>query len=129
MAKANILTYLGRPNDAIDLAKFAIRLAPVYPPFFLAILAAAYYGSCQYEEAIATAKEVLKKDRNNLGALIVLAAANAALDRLKEAQTAASTIRRISSDFTLENYSATQPYKDPETLQNVISMLQRAGLQ
>ena len=34
VAKANILTYLGRPTEAIDLAKYAIRLAPVYPPFF-----------------------------------------------------------------------------------------------
>jgi TolB-like protein/class 3 adenylate cyclase len=129
VAKANILNYLGRPTDAIDLVKFAIRLAPVYPPFFPEILANAYYGSGKYEEAIATAKEVLKKDRNNLGALIALAAANAELDRLEEALTAASEIRRINSDFTLENYSKTQPYKDPETLQQLISILQMAGLQ
>jgi TolB-like protein len=128
VAKANILTYLGRPTDAIDLAKFAMRLAPVYPPFFPAILAAAYYGSGQYEETIATAKEVLKNDRNNLGAFLVLAGANAALGRLEEALKAASEVRRINPQFTLEKYSETQPYKDSETLEQVISMLQRAGL-
>ena len=129
VAKANILTYLGRPTDAIDLAKFAIRLAPVYPPFFPAILAAAYYGSGLYEEAIATAMGALKNDRRNLGALLVLAGANAALDRFEEALKAASEVRRINPDFTLEQYSKTQPYKDSKTLEQVIRMLQRAGLQ
>lgn len=127
-AKANILTYLGRPTEAIDLAKFAIRLAPVYPPFFQAILAAAFYGSGRHEEAIAAAKDTLKSDRENLDAFLILAGANAALDRKVEALEAASEIKRIKPDFTLEKYAATQPYKDPQTLEQVITMLQKAGL-
>jgi TolB-like protein len=127
-AKANILTYLGRSAEAIDLARFAMRIAPVYPPFFQAILASAYYGNSQYEEAITTAKEVLKKDPNNLGAFLIIAGANAALDRWEEAHTAASEVRRFNPDFTLKKYSDTQPYKDPETLAQVINRLERAGL-
>jgi len=128
VAKANILTYLGRPTEAIDLAKFAIRLAPVYPPFFQKTLAAALYGSGRYEEAIQSAKEVLKSDKDSLDAFLILAGANAALHRYAEASKAASAVQRIKPDFTLKKYAETQPYKDPKILEQVKNMLQTAGL-
>ena len=128
VAKANILTYLGRATEAIDLAKYAIRLAPVYPPFFQVVLAAAYYGSGQYDEAIAAATEAARFDRNNLGAFLILAGANAELNHPEASQKAADEVRRISPDFSLEAYAATQPYKNPATLQQVIRTLQKAGL-
>jgi TolB-like protein len=128
VAKANILIYLGRATEAIDLAKFAIRLAPVSPPFFQATLAAAYYGSGRYDDAIAAARETINSDQNNLDAWLILAGANVALDRKAEASKAASEIKRIKPDFTLQSYAETQPYKSPETLEQVIIMLQKAGL-
>ena len=128
VAKANILTYLGRATEAIDLAKFAIRLAPVSPPFFQVVLATAYYGSGQYDEAIAAATEAVRADQNNLGAFLILAGANAALDRPETSKKAADEVRRIMPGFSLEKYAATQPYKDPATLDQVIRTLQKAGL-
>jgi TolB-like protein/tetratricopeptide (TPR) repeat protein len=128
VTKASILTYLGRPTEAIKLAKFAIRLAPVYPPFFQTTLAAAYYGSGRNEEAIAAAEDTLKSDRENLDAFLILAGANAVLDRKEGALKAASAIKKIKPDFTLVKYAETQRYKDPQTLKQVITMLQKAGL-
>ncbi|MGD9227012.1 MAG: adenylate/guanylate cyclase domain-containing protein [Desulfobacterales bacterium] len=128
VAKANILIYLGRATEAIDLAKYAIRLAPVCPPFFQATLAAAYYGSGRYDEAIAAAQEAGKSDQNNLDAFLILAGAYAALDRKEDAAKAASEVKRIKPDFKLQKYAETQPYKAPEALEEVISMLQKAGL-
>jgi adenylate cyclase len=128
VAKANILTYLGRPTEAIDLAKFAIRLAPVYPPFFQKTLAAAFYGSGRYEKAIESAKEVLKSDEDNVDAFLILAGANAALDQQEEASKAATKIKKIKPDFSIKKYAETQPYSDPKILEQVTSMLQRAGL-
>jgi TolB-like protein len=128
VTKANILTYLGRSSEAIELAKFAIRLSPVYPPFFQTILAAAYYGSGRYEEAIAAAEDTLKSDRENLDAFLILSGANAALNLKEEALEAASAIKKIQPDFTLQKYAETQRYKDPQTLKQVVSMLQKAGL-
>jgi TolB-like protein/tetratricopeptide (TPR) repeat protein len=128
VAKANILNYLGRSKEAIDLAKFAIRLSPVYPPFFPKTLAAAFYGSGRYEEAIESAKEVLKSDKDNLDALLILAGANAALDRQEEASKVAQEIKRVKPDFSVKNFVETQPYRDMKILKQVTSMLQRAGL-
>lgn len=128
VAKANILTYLGRPTEAIDLAKYAIRLAPVYPPFFQKTLAAAFYGSGQYEAAIESAKKVLENDKDDLDSLLILAGANAALDRPEQASKAATEVKRVKPDFSLKKYAATQPYRDPKILERVTTMLKRAGL-
>jgi TolB-like protein len=129
VTKANILNYLGRPAEAIDLAKFAIRLAPVYPPFFQKTLAVAFYGSGRYEEAIASAKKVLQSDKQNLDAFIILAGASAALDRQEQASKAAAEIKRIKPGFLLKKYAETQPYRDPKILEQITRMLQKAGLQ
>jgi adenylate cyclase len=128
VAKANILNYLGRPAEAIDLAQYAIRLAPVYPPFFPQILAAAFFGSGRYEDAIAAARDVLKRDPDNLGAFLILASANAALDRPAEAARAAAEVRRIKPDFAVGKYAETQPYKDPDKRAQLSDLLQKAGL-
>ncbi len=127
-AKANILNYLGRPTEAIELAKSAIRHTPAHPTFYPAILASAYYGCDRNEEAIAAVKEALKRDRDNLDALLVLAGANAALGQTEEAHRATREVLKVKSEFTLEEFAESQPYKDPRTLERVITMLRGAGL-
>jgi class 3 adenylate cyclase len=91
-------------------------------------LSAAYYGSGHNEKAITSAKEVLKSDKNNLDAQLILAGASAALDRQEEASRAAAEIQRIQPGFTIGKYAATQPYRDPAKLAQVTDMLQKAGL-
>jgi len=126
--KAHILNYLGRPAEAIELARYAIRLTPVYPTFYPAVLAAAYYGSGQYEEAAAAAEEVLASDRDNLDALLVLASAQAASGQTDAARRVAHRVRRVKPDFTLDKFAASQLYKDPQNLEQVLAMLRKAGL-
>jgi TolB-like protein len=127
VAKANILIYLGRPAEAIELAKFAMRLTPVYPVYYPAVLAAAYYGCGRYAEALAAAREILQSDGDNLDALLILAAASAALDRVDEARKVCREVLASHPGFTLEKFAATQPYKEPQALEQVIAILQKAG--
>jgi adenylate cyclase len=126
--KANILNYLGKPTDAIEFAKSAIRLTPVHFPLYPAILASVYYGNDQHEEAIAVAEEILKRDSDNLDALLVLAGANAALSRMEVAHGVTQEVLRVKPGFSLEEFSQSQPYKEPQTLERVIAMLRKAGL-
>jgi adenylate cyclase len=44
--------YSGRPEEAIELVKKAMRLSPYYPAWYLAVLGIAYRITGQYEEAI-----------------------------------------------------------------------------
>ena len=126
--KANILNYLGRSTEAIKLAKSAIRLTPVHFSLYPAILASAYYGSHRNEEAIAVSKEVLKRDSDNLDALLVLAGAKAAMSHIEEAHRVAQEILRVNPEFSLEEYAQSQPYKEPQNLDRVITMLRKSGL-
>ena len=128
-AKGYILNYLGRPADAITLANLAIRLAPVHPlPFYLVVLAGALYSSGRYEEAITAAKEAIRYDEEYLDALLILASANAAANHMEDAATIASAIHKLQPDFTLEKFARTQPYKNPEALEELLLALRRSGL-
>ena len=129
-AKGYILNYLGRPADAIALANLAMRLAPVHPlPFYHVVLAGALYSSGRYKEAITAAKEALRYDNEYLDALLILVGAHAAANQMEDAATTASAIRRVQPDFTLEKFAQTQPYKHPETLEQLLLTLNQAGLQ
>ena len=55
---ANVLLYSGEPQTAAIHAKRAIRHMPVYPPWFVEILAAAYRDAGMLDLAIITAREV-----------------------------------------------------------------------
>jgi adenylate cyclase len=127
-AKAQILNFLGNPDEAIALVKHAIHLSPIYPPFFSAILASAYYNSGKYEEAVLAAEEALQQDRDNLDALLVLTAAKAALGHLDEAGLPAKEIMRVEPGFSLDSFAASQPYKDSHVIEQITGMLKKAGL-
>jgi TolB-like protein/tetratricopeptide (TPR) repeat protein len=125
--KANILNYLGRPEQAVDLAHYAMRLAPVFPPYYPAVLAASYYGSGKFEEAVAAAEIALQVDPENIDALVT-AAANQALGRSAEAGAAVEKIRKARPDFNLQTFAHRQPYKNPQDLDRLVGRLKKAGL-
>lgn len=127
-AKAEVLNYLGRPAEAIGLAQFAMRLAPVYPAYYPAVLAAAYYGCGRFEEALDAARISLEADPNNLDALLLTVAANTALGRSGQAQEAARKVLGLKPDFTIESFAVTHPYQDHRRLEEMTFRLQQAGL-
>ena len=98
-AKAEVLNYLGRPAEAISLAQFAMRLAPVYPSYYPAVLSAAYYGCSRFEEALDAAKISFQADPNNLEALLLIVAANGALGRSEQAQRGCTKSTHLSNQI------------------------------
>jgi len=126
--RANILNYTGRCAEAVELARYAIRLCPVYPAFYATVLANAYFGCGQYAEAVDVAKTSLDADPSNLDALIMTAAANAALQRFEPSQAAVRAIRRAKPDFSPAKYAESLPYEDPRNSAQIISLLKKAGL-
>jgi len=125
--KANILIYLGRPAEAIDLAEYAVRLVPVNPPMYPAVLASAYHGCDRHEEAISAALSSIELDSDNLDSNLVLAASSAALGRIDKAQGATQTVLKLKPGFNLEEFAATQPYKEQEDLDRLTDQLVSAG--
>lgn len=126
--KASILIHLGRPSEAIEHAQYAVRLTPFHPPMYSAILASAFYGSHRYEEAAAAAKAAIELDDSGIDPYLFLSAADAALDRVEEAQRAARSVLKLKPDFSLSEFAQAQPYKNQKDLDCLIDHLRSAGL-
>ena len=126
--KSSVLNFLGRPQEAIELARYAVRLTPVYPAEFPAILATAYHDSGRFEEAVAAAESSLRLKPEDVDPLLILAAAQVALGRLDEAREAAARVRRIEPDFDLDEFALSQPYRNPQNLERLLDRLREAGL-
>lgn len=126
--KASILTYLGRAGEAVDFAQYALRLTPVHPPLYPAVLASAYYGCDRYEDAVAAAQTAINLEGNDMNPRLFLVAAHAALGHTKDSQQAAQKVRETKPDFALAEFAQTQPYKDAGSLQRLIARLESAGL-
>lgn len=126
--KANVLNYVGRSAEAIELAQYAVRLTPVHPPWYPAILASAYHGCDRYEEAITAAKASIELNNRNVEPLIMVAASNAALGRTEEAGAVGQEIMKVKPEFSLVDFAKSQPYKNQKVLDRLIAQLNSAGL-
>ncbi|RJQ83933.1 MAG: hypothetical protein C4519_05950 [Desulfobacteraceae bacterium] len=126
--KASVLNYLGRPAEAVELARFAIRLSPVYPAFFADILAAAYCGCRRFEEAIEAAEIGLESNPDDFDALVISAIAYAGLERMNQARHFARTIVGLKPGFSTHSFAHFYPYKDPGQLEQMTELLKKAGV-
>ncbi|MEJ2177844.1 MAG: hypothetical protein P8Y12_07810, partial [Gammaproteobacteria bacterium] len=126
--KSSILNYLGRPREAIEFARYAVRLTPVYPAEFPAILATAYHDSGRHADAVAAALASLQLKQEDVDPLLILAASSVALGNLDQAREAAARVRTIEPGFRLDEFAATQPYRNPQDRERLLERLRRAGL-
>jgi len=126
--KANMLNYLGQSTKAIEYAEYAVRLSPVRPPFYAAVLPSAYFGCERYEEAIGTAKAMIELDQQNVEPYLIMAASHAALGRIDEARQVARKIKELEPQFEIREYAKSQPYKEGDDLERLSVRLGTAGL-
>jgi adenylate cyclase len=127
-AKAGILNYLGRPAEAIPLARFAIRLSPVYPSYYPTVLGYAYYHCGRFKEAREAAEVSIKSDPADLEALILATAADAATGAVEKARETATKIKMLHPAFSTVTFAANHPYKDPKDLDQILTHLRQALL-
>jgi TolB-like protein len=126
--KASVLNYLGHPTEAIEFAQYAVRLTPVYPPYYPAILASAYHDSGRHEEAVAAARAAIELSEIKVEPYLTIAASSDALGRTEDALWAAQEALRVKPDFNLAEYVESQPYKERKDLDRLVSRLRNAGL-
>jgi len=125
---ANILHFCGRPKEAITKIHEAIRVAPLYPPWFMIVLAAAYRDSGELEKSISAAKRAIQLNPIDRDARLILCSDHGFAGRPHEAQTLAQEVVAADSKFSVARYADSQPYKDAATLKRVIDSLREAGL-
>jgi adenylate cyclase len=126
--KASVLNYLGHPAEAIEFAQYAVRLTPVYPPYYPAILASAYHDSGRHEEALAAARAAIELSDDKVEPYLTIAASSDALGRVEDAHWAVQEALRVKPDFNLAEYAESQPYREQKDLDCLVSRLRNAGL-
>jgi adenylate cyclase len=125
---AVIFFYSGRPEEAIELIKKAMRLSPYYPSWYLPILGLSYRLTGQYKEAIAALEGF--RDRKAKGMLphIFLAFTYIEASREEDAHAAVAEALKQNPKASVSGYAATIPYKDPAEIERVKNSLRKAGL-
>jgi tetratricopeptide (TPR) repeat protein len=124
-----ILTYAGRPEEAIPLMKKAVRLNPFGPSWYYLYLGHPYRITGRFEEAVSAYKKALQLSPNNIIAHAFLAATYSMMGREKEAQGEAAEVLRINPKFSLDYLARTMSvYKDQSVVDNMIGALRKAGL-
>ncbi len=121
---ADSLTHCGRPEDAVEQLKQAMRLNPYYPDWYSWYLGGAYQQLREYEKAI----ETVKRMQNPAEGHRLLASCYARLGRMEEARAEAAEVLRVHPEFSLDHWADVQPDRNPEDIEHFIEGLRIAGL-
>ena len=124
-----ILSYAGRPAEAIGLVEKAMRLNPRSPLSYLVTLGQAYYLTGQHEEAIAALRRALALNPELWPSHLQLAVIYSELGQEKEAQAAVAECKRLSPNCSLGMWKQKLPYRNPPDLERVLAALRKAGLE
>jgi adenylate cyclase len=122
------LMYAGRSHEAINSLEKATRLNPFPPAYWMRDLGEAYRMAGRYTEAVAAFKRAIQANLHYVEAYVGLACTYALMDRLSDAEEAASEVLRIDPDFSVQDYAKLIPYKEDKDLKCVIEALSKAGL-
>jgi adenylate cyclase len=124
----DILAWAGRPDEAIELVKKAMRLNPIYPAIYLWHLGHAYFLTKRYEEAVVTLKRLLSRNPDFLPAYIYLALAHGELGHREEAQTEAANFFSATRSMSWQDWRERLPYKDQAVLERLFEVLGKVGV-
>lgn len=125
---ANVLLHCGEPEAALTHVKHAIRYSPVYPPWFIEVLAAAYRESGQVDFAVTAAQEGLRIAPQAINCGLILASALARGGWSSDARRIGGEIAALAPDFSLSRHAAQEPYRDQAVLDRIVGELRSAGL-
>ena len=115
----------GRPTDAIEQLRKALRLNPHPTDWYYWALGQAQYAARQYEAAVETLR---KEETYRTGSRRILAASLAQLGRMDEARREAELFMVSNPHFTISYWAAGQPFRDEATLEHFVDGYRKAGL-
>jgi class 3 adenylate cyclase/TolB-like protein len=125
---ASILHCCGLPDEAITRVEEAMRLTPVYPPWYMTVLAAAYRDSGDLEKAIAAAERGIGMSPGDRDLKLVLCSAYGLAGQPQRARSLAREVVAAEPAFSIRSYVESQAYKDAATRQRLSESLRLAGL-
>ncbi len=125
---AEVLSLVGRSEEALEAASQALHLKPLVVDIHLINVGAAYAVAGHYTEARDSLQRFLSRYPNRLDAHLILAAVYSELGQATEAQKEAAEVLRLNPNFSLAVHKERMPIKDPAVLERHIAALRKAGL-
>ena len=125
---ARILTCSGDPGSAIKMIDASMRLDPLYGGLARHFLAEAQVSLGQFDEAVATLTERLKRNPNSETSNALLASCHGHLGRIADARAAWAEVMRIAPNFSIERQRHILPYKNPDDFERRVEGMRKAGL-
>jgi TolB-like protein/cytochrome c-type biogenesis protein CcmH/NrfG len=119
------MVFEGKAGEAIDCVKRAIRLNPHPPGWYYWMLGFAEYAAGRYEAAVETLR---REETHRSPSQRLLAASLAQLGRIDEAREEVRQILAATPHFSVQRWSATQPFRDEALRQHFIAGFLKAGL-
>jgi TolB-like protein/Tfp pilus assembly protein PilF len=127
-ALAEVLSCVGRTEDAQEAAAQALRLKDEFADDHLASVGTAYAVAGRYEEARVPLQRSLSRYPNILRIHLMLAAVYSELGQAAEARAEAAEVLRLNPQFSVEVHRQRMPIKDPAVLERHLAALRKAGL-
>ncbi len=128
---AAALCYVGRADEALTHAEYAIRLSPHDPDIYMYydVLSGVYYFNARYSDGILWASQARALNGSYTSNLRQLVVNHVALGQMKEAGRAAQELLRLDPDFRVSIYAEKQcPFQDQEFKERFLTHLVEAGL-
>jgi adenylate cyclase len=127
-ALAEVLSRVGRAEDALAAATQTLHLKSFIVDEHLGSIGTAYAVAGRHEEARAALQRYLSRYPNRLDIHLMLAAVYSELGQASEARAEAAEILRLNPKFSLEVHRERVPIKDPAVLERHLAALRKAGL-
>jgi adenylate cyclase len=127
-ALGGILAWAGRPDEAVELIRKAMRLNPVYPAPYLWNLGHVYFLMEQYEQAVDVFIRALNLNPNFYPSNFYLAATYTELGWMDEARAQIEELMNKWPEGSLEEAKQRLPYRDQALMERLLDLQRKAGL-
>jgi tetratricopeptide (TPR) repeat protein len=120
--------FAGRPNEALALTRQAIRLCPVYPPWYAGDMAQSHLQLGQLGPALDWAQAAIDRSAGYIHAHLFRIIALHEKGLADEAAATARIVLNLDPAFSATAWAAAQPFHDQEINQRFLRALLAAGL-
>jgi adenylate cyclase len=125
---ANVSMFADRPAEALRQSRQAIRLCPIYPPWYAGDAAQACLQLRRLDDAIGWARAAIRRSEGFIHAHLFLVVAYHEQGKAAEARAAAEGALKADPAFSAKAWATAQPFKDTSINQRFLTALIAAGL-
>ncbi len=126
--RSYVLSFAGRPDDAIASLQTAMRLNPMYPDIWLHFMGHAEFMRGDYEAVIAPLQRRIRLRPETDISRVLLASTLGHLGRIEEAQATWAEVMKINPGYSIKQKARVLPYKNPNDWNRFLDGLRKAGL-